>query len=41
MITRETLSEIMSLTPDHYLTTTLYLHIHGGPQHSDNIELKE
>src|SRR3990172_3044 len=41
MIGRESLSELMSFSPDQYLTTTLYLQIEGGPQHSHTIELKD
>jgi peptide chain release factor subunit 1 len=40
MITRETLSELMSFNPEEYLTTTLYLQIDGSSP-SYAIELKE
>ena len=40
MITRETLSDLMSFNPEHYLTTTLYLTIDGvsGPNYSIQIK---
>ncbi|HEY4492502.1 MAG TPA: hypothetical protein VI958_10925 [Acidobacteriota bacterium] len=40
MITRETLSKLMSFNPEEYLTTTLYLQIDGSSP-SFAIELKE
>lgn len=41
MITQEILNELMSFSPEPYLTTTLYLHIDGSPQNSHLIELKD
>ena len=41
MITRETLSDLMSFDPEHYLTTTLFLTIDGGPTPSYSIEVKD
>jgi peptide chain release factor subunit 1 len=41
MITRETLSDLMSFNPEHYLTTTLYLAIDGIPGPNYAIEVKD
>jgi len=41
MITRQTLSEIMSFSPEHYLTTTLYLTIDGLPVPTYPIAIKD
>jgi peptide chain release factor subunit 1 len=41
MITRETLSDLMSFDPGQYLTTTLYLTIDGAPNPAYLIEVKE
>jgi peptide chain release factor subunit 1 len=41
MITRETLSDLMSFDPEHYLTTTLYLAIDGVPVPNYSIEVKD
>jgi peptide chain release factor subunit 1 len=41
MITRDTLSELMSFDPEYYLTTTLYLSIDGTPNPNYVIEVKD
>ncbi|MCI0415486.1 hypothetical protein L0222_22155 [bacterium] len=41
MISRETLSDLMSFDPGQYLTTTLYLTIDGAPNPTYLIEVKE
>ncbi len=41
MITRETLSDLISFDSEDYLTTTLYLAIDGGPNSNYQIELKD
>ena len=41
MITRETLSDLMSFNPEHYLTTTLYLTIDGVPGPNYAIQIKD
>lgn len=41
MITRETLTDLMSFNPEHYLTTTLYLTIDGSPNPNYVIGVKD